>query len=261
MKIRPKKWEEYQHYKHRNPPWIRLHKKLLDDFDFQCLHDASKVLALCLWLIASEYQDGEINLTVRQLLFRLRIDEAKFFASLKELESQGFMFVEYDENTPCYHDASTMLAPCYHDATTETETETETYKVKTQGAKNQKAPPRSASLIELPDFISGESWFAFLDMRKKIRKPATDRACQLLIKKLTMFHNAGHDANAILDQSTVSGWQDLYELKTDYQQNRNGNTIKTIEQIKMDRTKQAMRDFVGGYDAGTGQETVRLVDG
>ena len=27
-----KNWGEFQHYKKRNPPWIKLHKKLLDDF-------------------------------------------------------------------------------------------------------------------------------------------------------------------------------------------------------------------------------------
>lgn len=256
MKIRPKKWEEYQHYKHRNPPWIRLHKKILDDCDFQCLQDASKALALCLWLIASEYKNGEIVQPVRQLLFRLRMQEQKFFIALNELESMGFVFVEYDEKEQCLHDASTMLAPCYQDATTETDntdnSETEKY---TRVKKTEKAPQRSVALVELPDFVSPDSWFGFLEMRKKIKKPATERACAMLIKKLTMYHNAGHDVDAILDQSTVKGWQDLYELKD----HGNGSRQpKTFEQIRVENIKNAMK---GAINDQAGLDGIQFLNG
>ncbi len=255
MIIRPKKWEEYQHYKHRNPPWIRLHKRLLDDCDFQCLHDASKVLAMCLWLIASEYKNGEINQTIKQLCFRLRVEETKFLTALSELESQGFMVVTYTEHDKCLHDASTMLARCYQDATTETDnTETDNTELKTKGEKSKKSPQPKVALIELPEFVSPDAWFGFLEMRKKIKKPATERACAMLIKKLTMYHNAGHDPNAILDQSTMNSWQDLYELKADYQQKRSGS--KTFDQIRRENTRKAAIEFAGGCDDRGGQESV-----
>jgi len=45
MKI--KNWHKFQHYKHRNPPWIKLHRGLLDDPEWFALSgDASKVLAM-----------------------------------------------------------------------------------------------------------------------------------------------------------------------------------------------------------------------
>jgi DNA replication protein DnaD len=119
MKIQPKNWKTHQHYNKRNPPWIKLHKNLLDDFDFQSLHDASKVLAMSLWLIASEFQDGLISMTVEQACYRIRTTEKVFITTLKDLVDKGFMFVEWE-------DASAVLARLYQSATPETETETET---------------------------------------------------------------------------------------------------------------------------------------
>ena len=44
-RLRPKSWNEFQHYKRPHPPWVKLHKRLLDDFEFQSLPIASKALA------------------------------------------------------------------------------------------------------------------------------------------------------------------------------------------------------------------------
>ena len=63
----------------------------------------------------------------------------------------------------------------------------------------------------LPDWISQDSWDGFVEMRKKIKKPLTDRACTGIINKLDKFGR--QNADAILDQSTESCWQTVYELK------------------------------------------------
>ena len=48
-----KNWDDFQHYKDRNPPWIKLHNHLLDDYDFECLTDSAKGHLLCIWMLAS----------------------------------------------------------------------------------------------------------------------------------------------------------------------------------------------------------------
>lgn len=48
-----KNWDEFQHYKDRNPPWIKLHNQLLDNYEFECLTDATKGHLLCIWMLAS----------------------------------------------------------------------------------------------------------------------------------------------------------------------------------------------------------------
>ncbi len=50
-------WEKYQHYKDRNPPWIKLHQSLLDNYDFQCLQDASKLHLILIWVLASRHNN------------------------------------------------------------------------------------------------------------------------------------------------------------------------------------------------------------
>lgn len=54
----------------------------------------------------------------------------------------------------------------------------------------------------------------FLEMRKKIKKPATKRAIELLIKKLNSFSTDENIQLKIIEQSTVNSWQDIYELKS-----------------------------------------------
>jgi hypothetical protein len=52
-------WGEFQHYKQRNPPWIKLHFATLASEDWVIWDDASRVLAITCMLIASR-NDGKI---------------------------------------------------------------------------------------------------------------------------------------------------------------------------------------------------------
>jgi hypothetical protein len=88
--IVPNNWAELQHYKDRSPPWIKLHKKLLDNYEYQCLPLASKALAPMLWLIASEHETGHIEADAKKLAFRLRMSEQEAADALKPLIANGF---------------------------------------------------------------------------------------------------------------------------------------------------------------------------
>jgi hypothetical protein len=58
----------------------------------------------------------------------------------------------------------------------------------------------------------------FLEMRKKIKKPMTERAKELLLKKLGGLAETEDAKVAILEQSIVNGWQDIYPLKQERSQ-------------------------------------------
>lgn len=118
MVIKPKNWKEFQHYKDRNPPWIKLHKSLLDNYEFHSLQLASKALAPCYWLLASEHPEGFITVDARKLAWRFRTDEKTITETVKELIANGFFELVQGD--------SALLASCYQDAMPETETETET---------------------------------------------------------------------------------------------------------------------------------------
>lgn len=113
MRLAVKGWTTFQHYKQRRPPWIRLHRSLLDDYTFAGLPDASRALAPCLWLLASESTDGTVTGDRAELAFRLRQSPQWIEKALKPLIEGGFLV--------CLQDASDALAVCKQNVTTETE--------------------------------------------------------------------------------------------------------------------------------------------
>lgn len=65
-------------------------------------------------------------------------------------------------------------------------------------------------IVPLPDWLPLEDWQAFIEMRKSIKKPMTDRAAQMIIRKLQSMKA---NPSAILQQSTINNWQDVFELR------------------------------------------------
>lgn len=114
--LKPNKWQEFQHYKDRCPPWIKIHRDLLTNKDYMRLPLASKALAPLLWLLASESKDkdGAFDGSTEELAFRLHMVEKDVEAGRKPLIDKGF-----------FHVASAVLAECQQVAIPETETETE----------------------------------------------------------------------------------------------------------------------------------------
>jgi hypothetical protein len=96
MSLTPKNWKTFQHYKDRKPPWIKLHREMLDDYDFFRLPVASRALAPCIWLLASEYFGGCITATYDELAFRLRMNVAEFEEAVKPLIDKGFLIAASD---------------------------------------------------------------------------------------------------------------------------------------------------------------------
>ncbi len=103
--FRVKNWADFQHYRKRNPPWIRLYRKLLDDIVFMALPDGSRALAPCMWLLASESEDGSVPADTEFLAWRLRRPVAWVRKALIPLIENGFLI-----------DASNVLASCKQDA-------------------------------------------------------------------------------------------------------------------------------------------------
>jgi len=67
--------------------------------------------------------------------------------------------------------------------------------------------------ITVPAYLDEALWNDFIDMRKKIKRPATDRAKELLIKDIEKLKTAGDDPNDVLRQSIKNCWQGLFPLK------------------------------------------------
>lgn len=95
-------------------------------------------------------------------------------------------------------------------ARAETEDETTSSEEVTTPNKNK---------LMVPDWIPRRPWDDFVESRKALRSPLTDRAATLIIRRLELYRASGQDPGAILDQSTESGWKGIFELK----QNRGSN--------------------------------------
>lgn len=91
MTVRIKNWAQFQHFKDRRPPWVKLYRDLLDDMEWHEL-DAKAAKALVMfWLIASE-ADGELPDT-KKLAFRLRMSEKECLDVISKLSH----WLEHDD--------------------------------------------------------------------------------------------------------------------------------------------------------------------
>jgi hypothetical protein len=57
--LKIKNWSKFQHYKLRNPPWIKLHRTLVADYKFTQLSDTDKCHLILIWLEGSNH-DGAV---------------------------------------------------------------------------------------------------------------------------------------------------------------------------------------------------------
>jgi len=102
-----KNYQKYQHYKERNPVWIKLYNAILTDYEFTLLSDKAKYQLIAINLLASRYQNKvpyDAKWIAQQISASDKID-------LDELEKLGFIIP--------YEDASKMLADCYQNASIE----------------------------------------------------------------------------------------------------------------------------------------------
>jgi hypothetical protein len=81
---------------------------------------------------------------------------------------------------------------------------------KTEKSTSKKQPLFDAKPVELPVNVNRDLWIQFVDMRNSIRKPLTENAVNLLIKKLIGF---GDQANQSLEASIIGSYQSVYPPK------------------------------------------------
>lgn len=128
--LRVKNWEDFQHYKDRSPPWIKLHRDLLRDYDFLCLQDASKLHLMLIWLLASQL-DNKIPADQEYIKKQIGV---KGDIDFNELILNGFLI-----------DDSKTLAECKQVAIVETEAETEAERELGQKENSLQTSPTSSS--------------------------------------------------------------------------------------------------------------------
>ena len=181
MLLQPKNWAVFQHYKDRCPPWIKLHRDLLNDRAYMRLPIASKAIAPMLWLLASESKDGVFDGSLDELVFRLHITPKEYQDGVKPLIDNDFFNV-----------VSGVIAECKQVAIPETEGERET------------ETKKKATSVATPIGVSDSVWQEFKSLRKAKKAPITQRAIDAIT---TEANKAGWTLEKALEECVVRGWQ------------------------------------------------------
>ena len=215
MLLQPKNWAVFQHYKDRCPPWIKLHRDLLNDRVFMCLPLASKALAPLLWLLASESKDGTFDGSLDELVFRLHITPKDYQDGVKPLIDKGFFVV-----------ASGVLADSYQDAIPETEGERETE------TETKKEAKKNATKVACPPDVGLQEWEDWLSLRKAKKAPVTETVLKSARKEA---EKAGITLNAFLTIWCARGSQGLEAswLRSDEKQNQTETVYQRSMRLKM----------------------------
>ena len=233
MIYRVKNWESFQHYKHRSPPWIKLHKQILDDMEFQCLPDASRALAMCIWLIASESSDGTFDGTPKKLAFRVRQSESWIEKALKPLESEGFIVVVQVASKP--------LAKHLQDATTE--------KSREEKSRDRVEKSNTPLACIRPDDVAESVWNDFLALRKIKKAPVSETALNGLRAESL---KAGVSLESALQTCCERGWQGFKGEWLTNQGKGNGNGKFNVMQASRKALERALAEE--GMGVGNPQE-------
>ena len=122
--FRVKNLEKHQHYKERCPPWIKLHRSILQDYEFCELSDTSKLQLVLIFLLASQV-DNKLPINEGWIKKQIGVNTP---VNLKPLFESGFIELIPDASKG----VEDTLASCKHgtevDADSEAYTPTETYK-------------------------------------------------------------------------------------------------------------------------------------
>ena len=65
----------------------------------------------------------------------------------------------------------------------------------------------------LPDYINEDLMRDYVEMRKKIKSPMTQKAITILINKINTLVMDGHDANVLLETAILNNWKSVYPEK------------------------------------------------
>jgi len=182
LKIR--NWGEFQHYKDREPKWIKIYRSLLVDYDFEQLTDAEFGALVKIWLLASQLGNkvpNDPSFIQRKcgLSSKPNIDK---YLQLRFLVL--YQSVQNDTDTP------KVLAP------------------REDKIREEKKE------AEYPEWLDRFLWKEYKIYRTAIKSPLTPFAEQLSLTALKEQMDAGYKQSDVINQTIQSGkWKSFFPVK------------------------------------------------
>jgi DNA-binding transcriptional regulator YhcF (GntR family) len=93
--------------------------------------------------------------------------------------------------------------------------------------------------VDLPAWLPADAWADWVEHRRQMRKPMSQKAAEFSIRDLGKLRAEGDDPRAVIEQAIAASWQGLYALKNrgrpqQSQPFRNG-FFAVAEQLMADR--------------------------
>lgn len=233
-------FESLQHYKDRTPPWIKLYNSLLDDYNFACLQDASKLHLLMIYLLASR-SDNKIPVDAAWIGKRISATEE---VDLTALFASGLIekIVEESKDKKPKKVDSKTLAECEQDACLEGEGETE--EERELKNINKKFSLDFSPWPQLPSAQVLDDWMTF---RKKKRAPVNQTVVEQMGRELRLAVDHGFTTDQCLSVQQVAGWQGY---KFEWHKNResgNANSNRHPGTQGLSRSDAAFAEYQSRY--------------
>jgi hypothetical protein len=130
-------WDTFQHYKDRDPPWIKLYRDILTTESWVLGSDTSRLVQVASMLLAVRYKNRiPLNWPLLKKVASLDCSEKQFMEAISHLAASKFLTVEKDqtvtsESESLLQSASTALATCPSDQIRSEESREETEQIRT----------------------------------------------------------------------------------------------------------------------------------
>lgn len=157
MRIEVPNWTELQHYKGRDPLFIKLYRRLRQKRAWRTLPGDEAKCLIDVWLLSSEQPTaGVIDLSLEDLAWELRADAHSVQVWVARLAGAGFLVVLDDASEPL----AERVQPAIPHALAREETETEREKETTAPASPAADVEKSGRVDGRPVYTRGELWDA-----------------------------------------------------------------------------------------------------
>lgn len=160
-----------------------------------------------------DLQRGQLAISVRDLATAMDRSKGwveRFLEALRNRDMIGTVN-ETGVNviTICNYDKFQPISDDLGTATEKNRDRTGTQKKEDKELKEKKEdnPPTP---LALPEWLPMEAWSGWLEVRKRMGVPNTDRALAMAIKKLDEFRRAGLDPKKLLEEAMVRGWRGIF---------------------------------------------------
>lgn len=205
--------------------WFRMYSEFASDPKVQSMSEAMQRRLMMLFCLRCSntlvtLQDDEIAFALR--ISNEELAETKVLFIRKGFINEAWEIGNWDKRQFVSDSSATRVArhrsrrkeeeiqECNVTVTPQNRTDTEQIQNRTEKKKPVATP------AALPEWVPAEAWEAFLAMRKAIKKPITPDAIPIALRKLESLKAAGNDPLLVLEQSTMSCWQGLFEVRADF---------------------------------------------